>query len=228
MTGTKEGGESTSRDRRRQKRKAKMLEKFKQVSENCHDLYLPNTHIQRLDYTPSPLEFYRDFVARNIPCVFTNSINHWPAHQKWTTDYLCETMDDKKVSVAVTSTGMADCVHNGVFVLPEERKMTMRDFFEKLDSKDDGGSVYYIQKQNSNLTEELSPLLKDVDRHIPWVTEALGVGRPDAVNMWVGGSRSITCLHKDHYENITTRSDSNVSRMDDGWSGTQTCHPCPG
>ena len=25
---------------------------------------------------------------------------------------------------------------------------------------------------------------------------------PDAVNFWMGGERSITSMHKDHYENI--------------------------
>ena len=34
--------------------------------------------------------------------------------------------------------------------------------------------VFYIQKQNSNLTDEFSALMRDVDPDIPWGTAAFG------------------------------------------------------
>lgn len=59
---------------------------------------------------------------------------------------------------------------------------------------------------------ELEPLLDDVPKEVPWASEALGesvpstelpvvltdasVDRtPDAVNVWIGGSRSVTSVH---------------------------------
>lgn len=48
-----------------------------------------------------------------------------------------------------------------------------------------------MQRQNSNLTEEFSELLEDIERHIPWATDAFGT-EPDAVNFWAGDSRAIT------------------------------------
>lgn len=49
---------------------------------------------------------------------------------------------------------------------------------------------------------EYSDLYSDVPADIPWATEALGGADPDAVNLWIGNSRSVTALHKDNYENI--------------------------
>ena len=61
-------------------------------------------------------------------------------------------------------------------------------------------SVYYIQKQNSNLTEEWVDVLQDVEE-IQWATKAFGKS-PDAVNFWMGDSRAVTSTHKDPYENM--------------------------
>jgi len=85
--------------------------------------------------------------------------------------------------------------------------------------------VPYLQSQNGNLyasaffsgTEEelpeLAPLRQDVPPDIPWCTEALGAypftslyttatlrdiasdRHPDAVNLWLGGDRSVTSIH---------------------------------
>jgi len=40
-----------------------------------------------------------------------------------------------------------------------------------------------------------------VQRDIPFARIALQTG-PDAVNLWIGNSSSVTALHKDNYENI--------------------------
>lgn len=60
--------------------------------------------------------------------------------------------------------------------------------------------IHYIS-ENDNLRGEYSELYKDVGKDIPWARIALG-RVPDAINLWVGNSRSVTALHKDNYENI--------------------------
>lgn len=57
-------------------------------------------------------------------------------------------------------------------------------------------------QENDNLRGEYSELYKYVAKDIPWARIALGGRAPDAINLWVGNSRSITALHKDNYENI--------------------------
>ena len=82
--------------------------------------------------------------------------------------------------------------------------------------------VYYLQSQNGNMYDsqffeedsghtEYSPLRQDVSSEVPWCSEALGIDitpkearnahmlatgkHPDAVNVWIGDSRSVTSIH---------------------------------
>ena len=55
--------------------------------------------------------------------------------------------------------------------------------------------------EDDNLRGEYSRLYTDVPEHVSWATDCLDAG-PDAINIWIGNSRSTTALHKDNYENI--------------------------
>ena len=83
--------------------------------------------------------------------------------------------------------------------------------------------IHYLQSQNGNvyrnrsvypevdLVSEFDSLKRDIPEEIPWCSEALGpltpspnlsvdslpdVGLPpDAVNLWIGDSRSVTSVH---------------------------------
>lgn len=56
-------------------------------------------------------------------------------------------------------------------------------------------------KENDNLRHEYQCLFEDVQKDIPFARIALQ-RPPEAVNMWVGNSRSVTATHKDNFENI--------------------------
>ncbi|KAJ7403164.1 JmjC domain-containing protein 7 [Pitangus sulphuratus] len=126
-----------------------------------------------LDRPPSPLEFHREWVSPNKPCIIRNAINHWPALKKWTSAYLREVVGPKVVSVAVTPNGYADAVFQDRFVMPEERQMPFMDFLDIVEKKVTSSNVFYVQKQCSNLTKEFPELVSDVQPDIPWMTEAL-------------------------------------------------------
>jgi len=113
-----------------------------------------------------------------------------------------EQVGDVPVTVAVTPNGYADAIQGNRFVMPEERRMSMGTFLDKLQSptKDQANGVFYIQKQNSNLKDEFSSLMKDV-KPFDWAQKAFGKS-PDAVNFWMGDERAITSMHKDPYENL--------------------------
>lgn len=167
----------------------------------ARELYLPERICEHLG-PPTPLEFYRNWVCPNIPVIFKNSINHWPALQKWTQQYLRKKLGNKEVSVAVTPNGLADAIYESKFVLPEERKMLFSDFLDIMESPNLGRSgIFYIQKQNGNFTGEFSEIISDAEADIKWATESFGKD-PDAVNFWMGDCRAVTSLHKDHYENL--------------------------
>jgi hypothetical protein len=99
---------------------------------------------------------------------------HWHALQRWTDDaYLAGKLGERAITVAVTPTGYADAVHDGVFVRPHEERMPYTEFLRRLHA---GPDVHYVQLQNSNLTtdDEFAPLLDDIERDMPFATEALG------------------------------------------------------
>lgn len=114
---------------------------------------------------------------------------------------------NKLTTVAVTPNGYADGIavkipeNQEYFVLPEDQTMKMAEFLDKLDETDNR-NVYYIQKQNSNLSEDFPELLGDIDvRTLDFAFEAFNK-RPNAMNFWMGDCRAITSLHKDPYENM--------------------------
>ena len=75
--------------------------------------------------------------------------------------------------------------------MPEERSMKMEEFLDIIEEPESANGVFYIQKQNSNLTEEFEELMVDVDKEISWASEAFNK-KPDAVNFWMGDSRAVT------------------------------------
>jgi len=160
---------------------------------------------------PSPVEFYREYVAASKPVIFTGAIDHWPAMKKWSNSYLEATVGGKKVTVDITPDGRGDSICETVkgdpssakFVTPLCEPMTMGEFFSLLASskEDESKGVPYVQHQNSNFREEYHELWGDVDEEIGFATEAFGC-QPDAVNIWIGDERSVTSFHKDHYENL--------------------------
>ena len=63
---------------------------------------------------------------------------------------------------------------DGKFILPEERSMLFTNFLDIIEGKTEEDGVFYVQKQNSNFTDEFEILMKDSESHIPWATEAFG------------------------------------------------------
>ncbi|ORX37288.1 cupin-like domain-domain-containing protein [Kockovaella imperatae] len=118
-------------------------------------------------------------------------------------------------SIAVTDDGLADSVRRpaegrSTFVKPLEARMTMVDFLSQIE-EEASGDVLYLQSQDGNIYRstdgpsqskpELAPYQRYIQSNIPWMDEA--IGHPaEAVNLWIGTSRSTTSFHHDPYENI--------------------------
>lgn len=197
---------------------------------------LNGTDLEVWTHTPSPLEFSR-IVNVGRPVLFRGvpGKEDLPALTKWTNEYLLASMGNRKLSVAVTPNGRADALHTlpdgtRYFVEPHTEHMTMHELFEAISAseQDPSSEVYYLQSQNGNMysavdfdlttepgptsASELAPLLSDVPREIPWASEALG-RTPDAVNIWIGGSRSVTSVHSGTVPLFRPVSDSSILPM---------------
>lgn len=158
------------------------------------ELYLTDRVIE-VEERISPLDFYRDHVSKNLPLLVKNGVRHWRATGKWNFEYFREIMRDKEIIVAVTPNGYADAIatdNTGTeyFVQPEERTIGVGALIDEFENPTDD-EVYYVQRQNSNFETDYSELWRDVERDLPWATEAFGKD-PDAINFWMGDRRAIT------------------------------------
>ncbi|KAH9904784.1 phospholipase A2 [Xylariomycetidae sp. FL2044] len=106
-----------------------------------------------------------------------------------------------------------------LFAKPHEEDQDFAEFLayvinqEKRGREADGEEVRYAQTQNDNLRHEYqalfnsttsttsTPSSQQLPPSIPFARVALQRD-PDAVNLWIGNSRSVTALHRDGYENI--------------------------
>ncbi|OQR78394.1 jmjC domain-containing protein 7-like [Tropilaelaps mercedesae] len=155
--------------------------------------------VPRLKGLPDPLQFYRNFVSLNRPCILEEACASWAALNRWTNEYLKSV--GVQVTVSATPDGWADAIRGDKFCLPYETQMPLAEFIDAIETPclDE---VLYIQKQNSNLENEFRALWKDISSDVrDWGCRVFGVD-PDASNFWMGDRRAITSMHKDHYENL--------------------------
>jgi len=87
------------------------------------------------------------------------------------------------------------------FVYPAESDMRLSSFFELLEDR--GRSIVpYLSQQNDNIRASMPELLTDIDPSLPLANAAFDVLEPEAINLWIGDERSVSSLHKDHFENM--------------------------
>lgn len=194
------------------------MQEVKKLWDEVRELSLgSNSTIERLESPPTPLQFLRDYVSQNKPCIIKNvSLHHqWPAFSLWPhPSYLSKTLGSSPpVSVHLSPNGRADSLvtlthpRSGeisqCFASAHVERLPFDEALQLVSNSKNGDVVAYLQQQNDCFRDEYSVLGSDCDEHIAWATEALGC-YPEAVNLWIGNQLSETSFHKDHYENLYT------------------------
>jgi len=95
---------------------------------------------------------------------------------------------------------------NGLEIFPllrqsncaETKAFQMEHFFHEVSHP----PVVYYSRQNDCLRTELPKLSQLFPKTFPFAEQAFGTGPPDAINLWIGNERSVSSMHKDHYENL--------------------------
>jgi hypothetical protein len=151
------------------------------LSDDVRGLWCPQS-IQVLNEPPSSLDFFRNFVAKSMPCIIRNAIRSEDDSTPLllSLDDLVDTCakssnhrnqnvrTDMLLTVDVTPDGHGDCVrtvrkrgekgtHTRMFVKPEERQMTMTQFREELRR----GHSEWMEEGNKIVNH--SDLLQDED-----------------------------------------------------------------
>lgn len=149
----------------------------------------------------SPLSFFREFVAKNVPCVIKNAINSWPALDLWQDPQeISQQLAENPITVDLTPDGFADAIKGPYFLEPWQQSIKISRFLQLEEEL----CVGYIQKQNDNLNTEFKSLLgKGVGLELrDYFAGEIFEKHADACNFWMGKSASVSSLHKDPYENI--------------------------
>jgi peptidyl-lysine (3S)-dioxygenase / protease len=175
---------------------------MEQLGEDTKDFWVQSS-VPTLNQ-PTALEFMRAAVAPYHPVLIKSLVDHWPARQKWTLEYLTERCQGE-YPINITPNGLADCVTDhgdgSHFYYPAEVTMSMRNFTAMISDPQSDDAVPYLSQQNNNLPVHFSELLEDIELSLPLGEQAFGAP-PEAVNLWLGDERSVSSLHKDHFENL--------------------------
>ncbi|KAJ6438698.1 phospholipase A2 protein family [Purpureocillium lavendulum] len=180
---------------------------------------LNSSDVEELHSEPSPLEFMR-FVSRNVPFVIRDGASSWKASQKWDAAYLKSALQGETVNVAVTPHGNISAFSRNadsptfspahqrlVLAKPHEESQPFDEFLDYVVRQETDpafppdAETRYAQTQNDNFRDEYLSLFPDAQKDIPFARIALQKA-PDAINLWIGNSKSVTATHKDNFENI--------------------------
>lgn len=192
----------------------------KTLSDNSKDFWV-SSHIKRMS-SPSSLEFLREGVSFYEPVIISNLINNWKARKKWSLNYIKERCKGQ-YHVNITPNGYADSVIDEVeviyrinqdgieeieerkipyFFYPAEVQMNMELFTEMISNPQEDDAIPYLSQQNNNLVNYFPELLEDIEPSLQLAIDAFGTDLPEALNLWIGDERSVSSLHKDHFENM--------------------------
>jgi peptidyl-lysine (3S)-dioxygenase / protease len=186
-----------------------MENSMKKHSEDTKDFWIQNP-LPTL-HNPSPLEFMKGAMLSYHPVKIVGSIDHWNALTKWNWEYLKEKCQQQTYAVNITPNGLGDCVCLNERDDRLEVQMTMKLFLQMLlhendneqeeKEDEDEDAIPYLSQQNNNLINSFPELLDDIECSLPLGDNVFG-SLPEAVNLWIGDERSISSLHKDHFENL--------------------------
>lgn len=188
------------------------------------DFWVPSK-VSRVPFPPKPVEFVRDFVGTNTPVIFTGVPT-----PVWSDDELVQKASQTKISVNRSPCGLGDhCLvqkdGSEWFVKPQCRPQCMASFLNELEcthleSNETASKtnypvhgVPYYSAQSDCLRTEIPGLLDDLP-DMSFAEVAFG-NKPDAINLWIGDSRSTTAMHKVRNQSVQHET-----------KASSTKHPC--
>lgn len=152
--------------------------------------YRPTFEIQRRSGVTVE-EFYRNYYASGTPVILTDVTKAWPALQKWTPEYLRETVGDARIQIMTGRNADPQYEKNKDAHMSEVSMKTYVDMVLQHGPTND----FYMVARNRNLEKDgLQPLLADF-QPLPAIMSP--DSRPDSFLMWFGPAGTVTPLHHD-------------------------------
>jgi len=141
-----------------------------------------------------PKIFFRDFYFANRPVKLTGLVDHWPALEKWTLDFLEESLGDTVVEVQGERGKAATYESNKD---PHKRHVKLREIIALL-RRDEPSNDYYITAYNDTINKQaLAPLWSDLGP----ISVLESSGANDGF-FWLGPAGTLTPFHHDLTNNL--------------------------
>jgi len=186
---------------------------IKSVTSDYLSFPVERVHIDTLDEK----SFLLRYVVTRRPVILIGAVDHWKAIKLWSDpsssgfNRMASLCKDSVTSLQCTPDGKGDCVKDGLFVKPMDRRLRFSDALERINAARNDTTrlceIPYLSGQDDCLRKELPGLLADLggDASVRIATSALGgASGVEAINLWVGLSGSVSTLHKDNYDNLMT------------------------
>ncbi|MBO9498947.1 MAG: cupin-like domain-containing protein [Novosphingobium sp.] len=146
--------------------------------------------IERID----PACFFTEFYSANRPVVLTGLVDHWPALEKWTLDYLEATVGDAVVELQGERDSAAD------YELAKDRHRRMSPMHRLISAVRgvEASNNFYVTAYNDNANKQALARLWDDLGPVPILTQQ---GVRDGF-FWFGPKGTLTPFHHDLTNNL--------------------------
>ena len=135
-------------------------------------------------------DFLHSFYAPGRPVLIKGAMAGWPALERWTPDYLAETVGDAMIEFQGDRSRAAD------YELAKDRHKMRGRFRDFIAMVRHGGNNAYLTAYNSAANgPALAPLQADLGHLEAYLTRAPGM-------LWIGGEGTFTPLHFDLTNNM--------------------------
>lgn len=141
-----------------------------------------------------PNLFFRDYHHRNRPVKLTGLVDHWPAMQRWTLDYLADKIGDAVVEL------QGQRLEGDDYEMAKDRHKRHVKFseFTALLRQTESSNDFYITAYNDTVNKQaLAPLWEDVGD----ISLLKSSGGNDGF-FWMGSRGTITPFHHDLTNNL--------------------------
>lgn len=141
-----------------------------------------------------PEQFFAEYYHRNMPVKLTGLVDHWPAMDKWSLDFLAGKMGGTMIELQGQRQSRDDyeIASNEL-----KRNVTFADFVAAL-RRTDSSNDFYITANNDTVNKQaLAPLWEDVGE--------ISLLKPTGANdgfFWMGPKGTITPFHHDLTNNL--------------------------